>query len=209
MNMADCILQSLHSRKARVVLRGQLDAFGSSSQVSVALLALVHRGSLVRLKRGVYATPATVAKCGATALLGGGSAKQGPTLTPTARWVAALARETRVDGHPTYADRFAASATRLAGDRVKPDATDDLLVALRRAGTITDSELLMHVMAHHRAQAPLIRSAISRHAVDCGTRNEKEGPDLINAAEYAFLSIRLVMFLAAHQRHLPRALLYR
>lgn len=100
------------------------------------------------LKRWVYATPATAAACGATALLAHFGAKQG---LADVHGKAALTRQTRVDGRPTYADRFAASVTRLDGDRVKPDATDDLPVAPWRAGRIPDSELLMHVMAHHWA----------------------------------------------------------
>lgn len=163
--MADRILQALRPRKDGVLLRENLRALGSPSQLSVALRTLVQDGLLVRLKRGVYAKPAMVAECGATALLAGVTAKQHQKLvrarkqrrrlrqqlTPTARWVAALARKNRVDYRPTYADQFAASATRLAGDCVQPDATDDLLVALRREGKISESDFLMHVMAHHRA----------------------------------------------------------
>jgi len=71
-------------------------------------------------------------------------------LTPTARHVAALARREGIAYRPTWADAWAATVARLLGDAVTPDATDDLLVALTRAGKLTRAELVALTMAHHR-----------------------------------------------------------
>lgn len=56
--------------------------------------------------------------------------------TVTSVYVRALARRARVTYARTYADRWAEAVTRLAGDDVQSDKTDDLLVALRRANKI-------------------------------------------------------------------------
>ena len=40
--------------------------------------------------------------------------------------------------------------TGLAGDAVASDATDDLLVALTRAGKLTAADMAKLVIAHHR-----------------------------------------------------------
>jgi len=40
--------------------------------------------------------------------------------------------------------------TKLAGDEVKSDKTDDLLVALTRAGKLTPRDMTRLVIAHHR-----------------------------------------------------------
>ena len=69
---------------------------------------------------------------------------------PTARHVKALAREAGVQYVPTFGDHWAAAVTRLAGDEVTSDATDDLLVALTRAGKLSPSDMVRLVMAHHR-----------------------------------------------------------
>jgi hypothetical protein len=51
---------------------------------------------------------------------------------------------------PTYADLWASAVTQLAGDEVKSDATDDLLVALTRAGKLSPRDMTKLVIAHHR-----------------------------------------------------------
>ena len=51
---------------------------------------------------------------------------------------------------PTYADFWASAVTKLAGDEVKSDATDDLLVALTRAGKLSPRDMTKLVIAHHR-----------------------------------------------------------
>ena len=42
------------------------------------------------------------------------------------------------------------AVTQLAGDEVKSDATDDLLVALTRAGKLSPRDMTKLVIAHHR-----------------------------------------------------------
>jgi hypothetical protein len=71
-------------------------------------------------------------------------------LTPTALYVHELAQRLGVTYTPTYADHWAKSATKLEGDDVPGDATDDLLVALVRAGQMSNAEMIELVMAHHR-----------------------------------------------------------
>lgn len=71
-------------------------------------------------------------------------------LTPTARYVIALAKRSGISYIPTYSDRWADAITRLAGDEVSSDATDDLLVALTRAGKLTPNEMAKLVIEHHR-----------------------------------------------------------
>jgi len=61
-----------------------------------------------------------------------------------------LTRREHVNYRKTYADRWATAVTRLAGDEVKSDRTDDRLVALGRAGKISPDELIDLLVAHHR-----------------------------------------------------------
>lgn len=71
-------------------------------------------------------------------------------MTPTARHVAALARRLGISYIPIYADLWAVAVTRLAGDEVSTDSTDDLLVALTRAGKLSPRDMAKLVMEHHR-----------------------------------------------------------
>lgn len=48
----------------------------------------------------------------------------------------------------TYADVWAESVTRLAGDKIVRDDTNDLLVALKRAGAITGSQMVALLSRH-------------------------------------------------------------
>ncbi|RQT28542.1 hypothetical protein BCO18175_01093 [Burkholderia contaminans] len=163
MKIRERILQSLRPRRDGVLLRADVNSLGSASQVSTALRDLCRTGLLERLARGVYARPEKVASLGRAALLARAqarmrqrqSAAQGrprrrSRTTPTARHVKALAREAGVQYVPTFGDHWAAAVTRLAGDEVNSDATDDLLVALTRAGKLSPSDLVRLVMAHHR-----------------------------------------------------------
>lgn len=68
----------------------------------------------------------------------------------TSLFVRALARREGVVYKAIFADRWAEAVTRLGGDEVKSDATDDLLVALARVGKISASEQLRMLVAHHR-----------------------------------------------------------
>lgn len=162
MDIEGRILQSLRPRRDGVLLRSDVRAFGSASQVSAALKALGDKGLIKRIGRGVYVKPDRVTQVGTRALLAqalarverlrGQSQKQAAQrrLTPTARYVLKLARHEGVAFAPTFADRWASAVTRLAGDDVKSDRTDDLLVALTRAGKLPPSDMVKLVMAHHR-----------------------------------------------------------
>jgi len=68
MNIEGCILQSLRPRRDGVLLRSDVNGFGRPSQVSAALKALLQKGLIVRLDRGVYAKPDKVEQMGQQAL---------------------------------------------------------------------------------------------------------------------------------------------
>lgn len=55
MNLQERMLRSITQRKGNVVIRADLGEFGSASQVTRALNALLKKGVLVRIGRGVYA----------------------------------------------------------------------------------------------------------------------------------------------------------
>jgi hypothetical protein len=65
-------------------------------------------------------------------------------------YVRQLATREGIQFAPTYADLWASAVTQLAGDEVKSDATDDLLVALTRAGKLSPRDMTKLVIAHHR-----------------------------------------------------------
>jgi hypothetical protein len=163
MDIEGRILQSLRPRKDGILLRADIKGIGSPSQVSAALKSLQSKGLVVRMDRGVYAKPdvasrvsdvksfvrAILARRGVSA-----SAQQVRRqlfqANPTARRVRALAAKAGVRYRPSYADVWASAVTKLAGDDVRSDQTDDLLVALGRAGTISDTELLKLFFKHHK-----------------------------------------------------------
>lgn len=68
----------------------------------------------------------------------------------TSVFVRALARREGVAYNTTFADNWASAVTRLAGDTIRSDATDDLLVALGRSGKISAADQLEMLVAHHR-----------------------------------------------------------
>ena len=163
-NIEGRILQSLRPRRDGVLLRADVREFGSATQVSAALNALLQKGLLERLDRGVYAKPGAVAQVGKQALLvtalsrtqqvRGRSVKHARQrrLATTADKVRDLAHRQGVVFSPTYADRWAVAVTKLAGDVVASDATDDLLVALTRAGKLTPADMVKLLIDHHRDQ---------------------------------------------------------
>ena len=69
MDIEGRILQSLRPRRDGVLLRSDVNDFGSPTQVSAALKALVEKGLITRLDRGVYAKPDKVEQIGRQALL--------------------------------------------------------------------------------------------------------------------------------------------
>ncbi|MBC7603019.1 MAG: hypothetical protein H7255_10215 [Ramlibacter sp.] len=162
MNIERRILQALRPRRDGVLLRSDVSGFGSPSQVSAALVALQEKQLIQKLRHGIYAKPALVAQLGPEVLLSSAlvrlkafRAKRAAVVTrakftPTSRRVQQLAKRERVKFVPTFTDRWATAVTRMAGDDVASDATDDLLVALRRAGKVSPTEMATLVMAHHR-----------------------------------------------------------
>jgi hypothetical protein len=162
MNIKGRILQSLRPRRDGLLLRLDAKPFGSPSQVSAALRSLVDSGLIERLDRGVYAKPTKVVQLGKEALLESAALRakkvqdqfvhrrKRSCLTPTARYVRDLARNEGIRFNPIYADRWASSVTKLAGDEVKSDSTDDLLVALTRSGKMTPKDMVALVIKHHK-----------------------------------------------------------
>ncbi|BDB27874.1 hypothetical protein CTP10_R52840 [Cupriavidus sp. P-10] len=71
-------------------------------------------------------------------------------MTKTARYVAELARREGIQYLATFADEWATAVTGLLGDDVAPDATDNLLVALARAGKLSLRDMVALTIAHHR-----------------------------------------------------------
>jgi DNA-binding MarR family transcriptional regulator len=162
MDIKGRILQSLRPRRDGLLLRLDAKSFGSPSQVSAALRSLVDGGLIEKLDRGVYAKPAKVLQLGKQALLESANLRaknlrdqivrrrKRTRLTPTARYVRDLAKSEGVLFNRIYADRWASSVTKLAGDEVKSDSTDDLLVALTRSGKMTPKDMVALVIKHHK-----------------------------------------------------------
>lgn len=161
MDIKGRILQSLRPRRGGVLLRSDVNGFGSPSQVSAALKSLLQKGLIVRLDRGVFAKPVKVAQMGPQALRELAMAKiehqRNLKLKHvrrrrdlTAIYVRQLAKREGIAFAPTYADLWAKAVTTLAGDEVKSDKTDDLLVALTRAGKLSPRDMTRLVIAHHR-----------------------------------------------------------
>ena len=162
MNLEKRILQSLRPRREGVLLRSDVNHFGSASQVSVALKSLLGKGLIAKLDRGVFAKPEKVLQCGAATLQKQAQVKKLKQKTlvrrrvnkvlksPTAIYVRQLAKSEGIVFAPTFADIWATAVTQLAGDEVKSDPTDDLLVALARAGKLSPREMTKLVIAHHR-----------------------------------------------------------
>lgn len=162
MDLKKRILQSLRPRKAGVLLRSDFRDFGSASQVSVALKALAEEGLIKKIHRGIYAKPGAVELLGESVLMADAQARMAGQRAlaakqarrqrrdPTAIYVRQLARREGIAFAPTFADIWAKAVTRLAGDEIKSDKIDDLLVALTRAGKLSPRDMTKLVVAHHR-----------------------------------------------------------
>lgn len=75
-----------------------------------------------------------------------------------ANYVLELARYYNISYHYNSMDRWANAVTRLAGDEVKHDDIEDLLVALKRAGKITKSDVAMLAVNYLRERKQSVRS---------------------------------------------------
>ena len=165
MDIKGRILQSLRPRRDGVLLRSDVNAFGSSTQVSFALKSLLDKKLIERVGHGIYAKPSVVQQVGKQALQNSASARAKQIrsksfqrskklrLTLTARYVEQLAKLEGISFKQTYADHWANSVTKISGDEVRSDTTDDLLVALTRSGKLTPSAMVKLVIAHHRELA--------------------------------------------------------
>lgn len=151
------LLAFLRARAEKILLRSEAQVLGNPADLSRALAALLNKGYLEQINDNVYAfidksTSDAEAKATnrpdqlASHSLPGAS-DQG---TSVSRYVRALAKRHKVFFEPTFADRWANSVTQLADDDVKSDATDDLLVALRRAGKLSPKDMTKLVISHHR-----------------------------------------------------------
>lgn len=75
-----------------------------------------------------------------------------------ARFVQELARRYKVVYTSNTMDQWAEAVTRLAGDDVHADSTEDLLVALKRAGKISSHEVAALAISHLRERKKSVRS---------------------------------------------------
>lgn len=158
-------MQTLRPRKDGVVLRSDVCGLGSASQVSAALKGLVETGLVAKLGRGVYAKPSALELLGKDALMADAQARMAHQRAlaakqtrqkrrdPTAIYVRQLAKREGVVFAPTFADIWAQAVSKLAGDEIKSDKIDDLLVALTRAGKLSPRDMTKLVVAHHRSLA--------------------------------------------------------
>ena len=151
------LLGFLRARNEKILLRSEIKDVGNSSDLDQALIALLNQGYLEQVNDDVYAftdktsgakTDDTVGR--PTKLTGHSYPNTSNPDTAVSRYVRALANRHKVHYEPTYSDRWARSVTRLADDDVKSDKTDDLLVALRRAGKLSPKDMTKLVISHHR-----------------------------------------------------------
>ncbi len=75
-----------------------------------------------------------------------------------ARFVQELARRYKVVYTPNAMDQWAETVTRLAGDDVRADSTEDLLIALKRAGKISTTDVAALTINHLRERKQRVRS---------------------------------------------------
>ncbi len=62
-------------------------------------------------------------------------------MTKVAKYAAELAKREDIEYSATYTDQWTATVAGLLGDNIAPDITDNLLVALARAGKLTPTEM--------------------------------------------------------------------
>lgn len=75
-----------------------------------------------------------------------------------ASFVQGLARRFKVSYVPNSMDRWAETVTRLAGDEVHADDTQDLLVALKRSGKLSTDEMALLMVNYLRERKQNVRS---------------------------------------------------
>lgn len=203
MNLKERVRLSLAKRAGRVVLRRELEHFGSPSQLSQILQDLQRQGVLSRLGEGIYAktsaddTPGSVhaltvevlrkadiptTRCQITdheivVQVVDGARKErrlkiegrpvrfervprfGTAMPehlkdlPTqevAQYVRRLASAHRVSYRPSRLEAWAEGVTRAAGDQVRTDHTDGLLIRLKQRKVLDDRQFTQLLVNHHR-----------------------------------------------------------
>lgn len=224
MKLEDRMRQSIKRRSGTVVLRSDVAALGSRTQVTHVLDALLHKGELLRLATGIYVKakrecaegpvrpqgsfetiiretadklglvlhgirpPCASEEAGKVVILVETETprisrklvidgklvhfrtyrqkRQDGTLslplpiptTGVARFVQDLAHQYKViyTFHPM--DQWAETVTRLAGDDVRSDDTEDLLIALKRAGKISTKDVATLTINYLRERKQSVRS---------------------------------------------------
>lgn len=226
MKLEDRMRQSIRRRSGTVVLRSDVAALGSQTQVTHALDTLLREGMLLRLATGVYAKATrevpggrvrpqgdietiireTARKWGLVLpgmvpreVAGGTDDGATPLVVETdtprisrkliidgklvefhsrrrkrrdeegrrsltiptvgiASFVRDLARRYKVAYVPSSMDQWAETVTRLAGDEVRSDSTQDLLVALKRAGKLSKGDVAALTVNYLRERKQDVRS---------------------------------------------------
>ena len=152
------LLNYLRSRDENILLRSEAASFAAPAQVDALLAQLVQEGLLERVNQDVFAFHRR-ADNKKNALVGAAQRENKLPVasssvieqeTSVTRYVQKLAKHYNVQFRPTYSDQWARSVTQLAGDTVQSDATDDLLVALTRAGRLSPIDMTKLVVSHHR-----------------------------------------------------------
>lgn len=151
------LLGRLRTNDGTVYLRSELQRLVGSLDVDRALTPLLERGYLKQINDETFLfnrSPKTALSCrfrqARQSVLMRRKPIRGQRMTSIARFVCELARSKRISFRETYMDRWAQTVTRLSGDEVDSDATDDLLVALTRAGKLSARDMSRLVAAHHR-----------------------------------------------------------
>lgn len=78
--------------------------------------------------------------------------------TEIASYVSALAQRHNVTYFSNAMDQWADTVTRLAGDEVNPDSTENLIIALKRAGKISKKDVAILTVNHLREVRQNVRS---------------------------------------------------
>lgn len=81
---------------------------------------------------------------------------------PASKIVKELAQSHNVVYQQTNSDRLASNITRLAGDVVKMDATELLLIALRRANVV-DSKQMISLQVRHLKESKIKNNPKKKH----------------------------------------------
>lgn len=214
--------QSIKRRTGTLILRSDVASLGSPTQVTHALDALMQKGELIRLTRGLYAKTdlsnfeprpqgsiSTIIREAANKwgliihndfseeisnsnekdeilvetenprierrmFVNGkvvhfrsykkratDSKKSTFKAIPTfgvAKYVSTLAKKHNITYSVNPMDKWAQTVTRLAGDVVKPDHVEDLIIALKRAGKISKKEVATLTVNYLRETKRSVRS---------------------------------------------------